>query len=249
LYEYLLALADDELILGHRNSEWCGHAPILEEDIAFANIALDEIGHAMVWYGLAAELRGEDGEPFANRMTFEREAGEYRSTQFVELPKGDWAFSMVRQYLFDLAEYHWLAGLARSEHRPLAEAAAKIAKEETYHLRHTLAWVRRLGLGTGESQRRMQAALDELWGYALQLFEMQPYTEELLMAGLISDPVAIAAAWEGEARQALQEAGLKAPTGAKARVRIISRAEHTDHLASLLADMQSVARLDPNATW
>src|SRR5215471_16608308 len=137
---YLLALADDELLLGHRDSEWTGHAPILEEDIAFANLAQDEIGHAALWYGLLRNLDGSDPD----RLIFFREPGAFRNAQLVELPKGDWAFSMLRQYLFDAAESVRLPLLAVSTHRPLAEAAAKIRPEELYHLRHTQAWIQRL---------------------------------------------------------------------------------------------------------
>jgi ring-1,2-phenylacetyl-CoA epoxidase subunit PaaC len=170
LADRLLALADDELILAHRNSEWAGHAPILEEDIAFANMALDEMGHAAIWYGLRGELTGENPTGSSSSAT----PGQYRNVQLVELPRGDWAFSMVRQYLFDAAESVTLPHLAASSYRPLAEAAAKIATEERYHLRHTGLWLRRLGLGTAESHARLQAALDILWPYARQLFVPLP---------------------------------------------------------------------------
>ena len=170
LADYLLALADDELILGHRNSEWTGHAPILEEDIAFANLAQDEIGHARLWYGLVNDLGG----PEPDRLVFFRSAAEYRNAPILELPKGDWAFSMLRQYLFDVGEAQRLPLLAGSPHRPLAEAAAKIRTEEIYHLRHTHAWIERLAQGTQESHRRVQAALDLLWPFAVQLFQPLP---------------------------------------------------------------------------
>ncbi|MCS6911212.1 MAG: phenylacetate-CoA oxygenase subunit PaaC, partial [Anaerolineales bacterium] len=143
LAEKLLALADDELILAHRNSEWTGHAPILEEDIALANIAQDELGHAMLYYELHCALAG--GTP--DRLAFFREAADFRNVQLVELPKGDWAFTMLRQYLFDAYELALLAQLTHSAHRPLAEVAAKVRNEELYHYKHTGAWVRRLGLG------------------------------------------------------------------------------------------------------
>src|SRR5262249_24761260 len=144
LADYLLALADDELILGHRDSEWCGHAPILEEDIAFANLALDEIGHARVWYGLLGDLLSKDPETYPDELVYRRDASEFRCAQFVELPKGDWAFSMLRQYLFDSIEAMRLEALTESSYQPLADAAAKMRPEEMYHLRHTSAWVRRL---------------------------------------------------------------------------------------------------------
>jgi ring-1,2-phenylacetyl-CoA epoxidase subunit PaaC len=155
----LLAMADDELVLAHRNSEWTGHAPILEEDIAFSNIAQDELGHAGLFYNIIQALT----EEVPDQLVFFREAAEFRNVQMVELPKGDWAFSMVRQYLFDAFEMVRATQLVNSSYRPLADVAAKIRQEELYHYRHTSNWVHRLGLGTEESHGRMQTALDQLW--------------------------------------------------------------------------------------
>lgn len=240
----LLAMADDELILAHRNSEWAGHAPILEEDIAFANIALDELGHASIWYGMRGELTGED----TDRLIFFRNPGQYRNVQMVELPRGDWAFSMTRQYLFDAAESVTLAHLKSSAYRPLAEAAAKIATEEIYHQRHTASWLRRLGLGTDESRARTQAALDTLWPYARQLFAPQPGDAVLVAAGTLPDASSLRREWEALCRPFLSECGLLMPDDTLPR-RDIPRTEHTEHLMTLLAEMQSVARLDPEAEW
>jgi ring-1,2-phenylacetyl-CoA epoxidase subunit PaaC len=244
LSERLLAMADDELILAHRNSEWAGHGPILEEDIAFANIALDEMGHASIWYGLRGELTGEE----TDRLIFFRNPGQYRNAQLVELPKGDWAFSMVRQYLFDAAENVLLNHLKASGYRPLAEAAAKIATEELYHLRHTGLWLKRLGLGTEESHTRTQAALDMLWPYAQQLFVQLPGDAVLVAAGIIPDAGPLRREWEERVRPFLSECGLVITEEALPR-RDIPRAEHTEHLMALLSEMQSVARLDPEAEW
>lgn len=240
----LLAMADDELVLAHRNSEWAGHGPILEEDIAFANIALDELGHAAIWYGLRGELTGED----ADRLIFFRNPGQYRNIQLVELPKGDWAFSMVRQYLFDAAENVTLRQLAAGSYRPLAEAATKIATEEIYHLRHTSLWLRRMGLGTDESHARAQAALDTLWPYARQLFAPLPTDAALYEAGIIPDADLVRREWEGLTRPFLTACDLLIPDDALPR-RDIPRAEHTEHLMALLAEMQAVARLDREAEW
>lgn len=244
LSERLLAMGDDELILAHRNSEWTGHAPILEEDIAFANIALDELGHASIWYGLRCAMTGED----ADRLVFFRNPGQYRNVQLVELPRGDWAFSMLRQYLFDAAESVTLGRLRASAHRPLAEAATKIATEELYHLRHTGLWLRRLGLGTEESHARTQAALDVLWPYARQLFVPLPGDEALVAAGIISDAALLQREWEARARPFLAECNLAVLDEAPAR-RDIPRTEHTEHLMTLLSEMQAVARMDPEAAW
>lgn len=242
----LLALADDELILGHRNSEWCGHAPILEEDIAFANIALDEIGHANLWYILLADVMGEPRDTYPDKLVFHREVSEYRCVQMVEFPKGDWAFTMLRQYLFDSAENLWLENLTQSEYPPIAEAAAKIRKEELYHLRHTRAWVRRLGLGTEESNRRMQAALDQLWACAFQLFAPLPDEALLVEAGYVPKPDESRDSWRTLVEPYLRDSGLTIPTVPPLNA---SREQHMPHLVELLADMQSVARLYLDAHW
>src|SRR5436190_23237046 len=144
----LLGMADDEMVLGHRDSEWCGHAPILEEDIAFANLALDELGHAIIWYQLVADLMGKDPNVLPDELAYQRPAADFQNVRMVELPKGDWAFTLMRQYLFDTYEAVMLEKMAESQYEPLAGAAAKIRKEEIYHQRHSSAWVHRLGLGT-----------------------------------------------------------------------------------------------------
>ena len=247
LVQMLLALADDELILGHRDSEWTGHAPILEEDIAFANIALDEIGHAATWYRLLAGLAGQDQDTYPDRLAFFREAAEYRNIQLVELPIGDWAFTIVRQYLFDAVELVRLGQLAQSQYQPLAQAAAKLRREELYHYRHTQAWLQRLGLGTAESRRRTQNALDQIWPYLAQLFIPWPGQPLLLAAGFMPEPARLQSAWEAQIFPVLQKASLLIPEHGTPIT--AQRDQHTPHLAALLAEMQQVARLDPQATW
>lgn len=246
LAEKLVALADDELILGHRNSEWCGHAPILEEDIAFANLALDEIGHARVWYGLLANLKEQDQEIYADQLVYWRDVSAYRCTPFVELPKGDWAFTMLRQYLFDAMEKIRLEHLLKSAYLPIANAAAKMRAEEIYHLRHTAAWVRRLGLGTDESHGRMQKALDALWGYAWQAFEPLPDEHVLVTAEYVPDPATIRGEWLEMVERHLRDSGLAIPVVQSVGY---GRTQHTEHLEPLLSDLQQVARLYPNAKW
>ncbi|HLE73285.1 MAG TPA: 1,2-phenylacetyl-CoA epoxidase subunit PaaC [Anaerolineales bacterium] len=247
LAAYLVALADDELILGHRDSEWTGHAPILEEDIAFANLALDEIGHARLWYELAADLMGVERARFPDRQVYFRPAADFRCLQFVELPKGDWAFSMLRQYLFDAFEQHRLARLVKSEYQPLADVAARIRTEEIYHLRHTRAWVPRLGLGTEESRARMQAALDELWPYAQALGAPLPGELELEEEGLVPGGGSLFAVWSAEVTSLLKEAGLLV-SFADNEVEA-DRAVHSEYFPALIADLQEVAQLDPAAQW
>lgn len=243
----LLAMADDELILGHRCSEWCGHAPILEEDIAFANIALDEIGHAVVWYELLADLNAAPRDTYPDHLVYQRSPADFRCAQFVELPKGDWALTMTRQYLFDTAENVYLTHLQKSAYTPLAQASAKIYKEEVYHVRHTRAWVRRLGLGTAESQQKMQNALDFLWPYALQLFEPLPDDSLLVEAGYFPESSVLRAEWAGVIVPYLTDSGLTVPANNSAYV--TNRQIHTEHLSLLLDSLQLLSRQYPSAIW
>jgi ring-1,2-phenylacetyl-CoA epoxidase subunit PaaC len=246
LSSYLLGLGDDELILGHRASEWCGYAPILEEDIAFANIALDEIGHAAIWYSLLAELEDKDIQRYTDRLVYLRPVQDYRNILMVELPNGDWAFSILRQYLFDTAEAVRLDALQASAYVPVGDAAAKMKVEEIYHQRHTRAWVQRLGLGTQESNLRMQTALEELWPYTAQLFTDGLESPHLIESGWVLDPVVQRAEWEGKVIPYLRECGLTPPA---VDLPGLTRRDHTPHLSVLLEDMQSVARLDPGGEW
>ncbi len=244
LADFLLALADDELILAHRASEWSGHAPILEEDIAFSNLALDELGHANLWFQRVQDLTGHPPD----QLAFFREAPAFRCAQLVELPNGDWAFSMLRQDLFDAAEAVRLPALAASAWPPLAETAAKIRTEEIYHLRHTSAWIKRLGQGTDESHRRLQAALDTQWAYALQLFVPEPSESALAAEGLVPASAALQSAWEALVRPALTEAGLSVPPATQPAA--TDRTQHSSHLPALLEEMQTVARLEaPGTEW
>jgi ring-1,2-phenylacetyl-CoA epoxidase subunit PaaC len=245
LSDYLIALADDELILGHRDSEWTGHAPILEEDIAFANIALDEIGHARLWYELVADLVEADRSRYPDQQVYFRPAPDWRCLQFVELPKGDWAFSMLRQYLFDIFETHRLTGLCASKHQPLADVAARIRNEELYHVRHTRAWATRLGQGTEESHDRMQKALDELWPYAQALGAAMPGEHEL--SGFVPGTSAIFSDWTAEVTQFLKDSTLEIP---QANDRVdVDRAVHSEYFPALIADLQEVAQADSEAQW
>jgi ring-1,2-phenylacetyl-CoA epoxidase subunit PaaC len=229
------------LILGHRNSEWTGHGPILEEDIAFANIALDELGHAAIWYGLLQAITGDDPD----RLVFFRAAAAYRNAPFFELPKGDWAFGMLRQYLFDAFELVYLQALAQSAYQPLADAADKICRDEIYHLRHSQAWIKRLSLGTDESHRRTQQALDQLWPYTYQLFDPLPGEARLIEASYVPDLTSIRQGWEDQIRPTLT--ALTIPE--EAAPAHSTRQTHTPHLVELLAEMQAVARSDPEAIW
>lgn len=241
----LLALADDELILAHRDSEWTGHAPMLEEDIALANIAQDELGHATLWYDILCDLRGQPDE-HADQLVYFRDAADWRNAQLLELPIGDWAFTMLRQFLFDQFEWVLLPALTKSRHTAVAQAAAKVLREEIYHTRHSAAWVRRLGQGTAESHRRMQTALDAQWSLANQLFAPMQGDAALVEADIWPEMAPLHQQWLAKVGEMLTECGLTAPASPANHDR---RDIHTQHLAVLLADMQSVARLDPQADW
>ncbi|GGM93256.1 phenylacetate-CoA oxygenase subunit PaaI [Thermus composti] len=236
----LTALADDEVVLAQRLSEWVAHAPILEEDIAIANLAQDELGHAKLYLELRRELDGSDPD----QLVFFRDPLEYQNAVLVELPKGDWAFTMVRQYLFDLYENLWLEEARRSAYPPLAEAAERILKEERFHLRHSALWMERLGLGTEESHARAQEALETLFPYAKQLFVPLEGEEALVEAGYVPDLKALQDRYLEEATRHLERSGLRVPERGYVPK---SRKEHTEYLWSLLAEMQSVARWDPEA--
>lgn len=244
--EYLLRLADDRLVLGHRLSEWCGHAPILEEDIALANIALDLVGQATALLELAAarEAAGRS----ADDLAFFRDAREYRNVQLVELPKGDFAFTIVRQLVFDVYDVVLLESLRGSADEELAALAAKMLQEARYHVRHSGEWLLKLGDGTEESRRRAQAALDELWRFVGELFLGDALDSELAGQGLAPEPASLRARWDGQFGRVVAAATLTIPDDA-ATARGGRQGLHTEYLGHMLAEMQSVARAHPGAEW
>ncbi len=247
LIDRLTAMADDELVLGHRDAEWTGHGPILEEDIALANLAQDEIGHATLWYGLRTELDGSD----ADRLVYFRDADGYRNAWLVEQPRGDWAFTMLRQFLFDGYEAELLARLQRSAYAPLAAAATKALREELFHLRHSGLWIERLARGTTESRARLDAAVRTLWPLMRQLLAPLPGDAVLVAAGIWPDPSELASAVVARAVAALAAAGVALPDlpgGLAWLPGSDPRATHPGGLAEMLATMQAVARADPDAT-
>ena len=246
LFEYLLRLADDRLVLGHRLSEWCGHAPILEEDIALANIALDLIGQAAMLLELAGEVEGKGRNE--DTLAYFRDAIEFRNVQLVELPNGDFAVTIVRQFLFDAWDVLVLERLTAASSETLAGIAAKALKEAKYHLRHTAEWVRMLGDGTAESHARAQRALDDLWPYTGELFLADDVDAQAIAAGSGVDVESLRPRWRQTVDQVLAEATLAIPKdGFAPRGGRIGR--HTEHLGRMLADMQSLARAHPGATW
>lgn len=249
LFEYLLRLGDDRLILGHRLSEWCGHGPILEEDIALANVSLDLLGQATILLRMAGEVEGQGRTEDA--LAYFREATEFRNSQLVELPKGDFAFTVARQFLFDVYDVVLLEALTTSSNTELAAIAAKSLKEARYHVRHSGEWMIKLGDGTDESHRRVQTALDSLWRYTTELFATDAIDDELVQAGVAPDLAGLKPKWEALVRDVLQRATLTAPNDVPrpAGMRGGRSGAHTEHLGHLLAEMQIVARSHPGATW
>ena len=244
--ELALRMGDNALILGHRNSEWCGHAPVLEEDIALANMALDLIGQTRLWLGLAGEIEGRGRS--ADDLAFLRDARAFRNVLLVELPNGDFGRTLMRQFLFDAWHLPMLKGLEASRAPRVAEIAEKAAKEVAYHLERSTDLVIRLGDGTAESRRRMQDALDGLWRYTGELTAPDATDAALAAAGLAPDLAAVAAAAQAHVEATLRAATLRPPEagwmqrGGKAGL-------HTEHLGYVLAEMQFLQRAYPGATW
>ncbi len=247
LFEYLLRLGDDRLVLGHRLSEWCGHGPILEEDIALSNMALDLIGHATSLLALAGTVEGQGRDEDA--LAFFRDGTAYRNALLVEQPNGDFAVTMVRQFLFDAHSVLLWDQLSRASHPELAAIAAKSLKEDTYHLRHSSEWIVRLGDGTDESQARTQRALDTLWRYTAELFDHDAVNDAVAAQGITIDTAALRALWDGLVNDVLQRATLTRPGEQAPQRRGGRRGMHSEHLGHMLATMQSVARAHPGAAW
>ena len=246
IFAYLLRLGDDRLVLGHRLSEWCGHAPILEEDIALANIALDLIGQATLLLGLAGKAEGKGRD--ADALAYLRDAIEYRNTLLVELPKGDFAVTIVRQLFFSVFALLQGEALQASSDRDLAGVAAKAVKEARYHVRHSADWVVKLGGGTDESHARAQRAVDDLWRYTGELFLADDIDSAAARAGVGVDPSTLEGGWQTAMRDVLGRAGLTTP-----EVTYMQRGgregRHTEHLGHMLAEMQILARSHPGASW
>ena len=247
--ELLLRLGDDRLVLGHRVSEWCGHAPILEEDIALANVALDLLGQATLFLRRAGEVEGRGRDEDA--LAYFREAVEFRNCLLVEQPNGDFAFTIARQFLFDVHAVVTLDAMSRSTSGELAALAAKSLKEAKYHVRHSGEWMLKLGDGTDESHRRVQRALDELWRFTPELFVADDVAARLAAQGVGPDLPALRPQWESIVRDVVGRATLTLPYDAAhpAHLRAGRSGMHSEHLGHLLAEMQIVARSHPGATW
>jgi ring-1,2-phenylacetyl-CoA epoxidase subunit PaaC len=247
--EYLLRLGDDRLVLGQRLGEWCGHGPILEEDIAVSNVALDLLGQATMFLRRAGEVEGKGRDEDA--LAYFRETVEFRNCQLVELPNGDFAFTIARQFLFDVYAVVLLDALSRSGDAQLAAIAAKSLKEAKYHVRHSGEWMLKLGDGTEESHRRVQRALDELWRFTGELFAADDVDRAMQERGVAPDLAALKAQWETIVRDVVSRATLTLPHDVPRlpNARGGRTGAHTEFLGHMLAEMQIIARSHPGAAW
>jgi ring-1,2-phenylacetyl-CoA epoxidase subunit PaaC len=246
LLDYTLRLADNALVLGHRLSDWIGHAPTVEEELALGNVALDLIGEARALYSYAGEIEGKGRTEDA--FAYLRDGWEFRNILLVEQPNGDFAATIARQLLYSaFAQPFWRA-LAGSKTATLAAIAAKAEKEAAYHLRHSAEWLIRLGDGTAESHARAQAALEQLWPYTGELFETDSVERTLIAEGIAIDPEGVRAAWNRTVSDVVAQATLDRP--AASWMQSGGRhGRHSEHLGHLLATMQFLQRAYPGATW
>ncbi|UYV36062.1 phenylacetate-CoA oxygenase subunit PaaC [Rhodobacteraceae bacterium D3-12] len=247
LFEFLLRMGDNTLILGHRVSEWCGHAPVLEEDIALANTALDLIGQTQMWLGLAAEVEGEGRS--ADDLAFLRDAWDFRNVLLCELPNGDFGQTLMRQFLFDAWQELMLTALKGSSNARVAEIAEKASKEVAYHVERSGDTVIGLGDGTEESHARMQAALDYLYPYVGELFEGDQVDAAMVAAGVAPDPGSLRAAYDAKLADVMSAATLSIPGDRFAHMGGRDGRMHTEHLGHILTQMQWLQRAYPGASW
>jgi len=247
LLQFLLRMGDNTLVLGHRVSEWCGHAPVLEEDIALANTALDLIGQTQLWLGYAAEVQGEGKD--ADALAFLRDAWDFRNVLLVELPNGDFGRTMMRQFLFDAWQSIMLGLLQKSNDKTVREIAAKASKEVAYHVERSSETVVGLGDGTEESHRRMQEALDYLYPYVGEMFLSDDIDTAMIDAGIAPDPAALRSEFDSLVGRVMAEATLTLPDGRFAHKGGRSGYMHTEHLGHLLTSMQWLQRAYPGAAW
>lgn len=243
---YAIRLGDDALIMGHRLSEWISRGPFLEEDIALGNVALDFVGRARMLYSYAAELAGDDKTE--DDFAYLRDERQFQNHLIYELPKGDFAYTMVRQLFVDVYNNLLLASLQKSADKQLAAIAAKSIKESNYHLRRSRDWVLRLGDGTEESHKRAQYAVDDLWGYTHEMFEQDDIEQALVKDGIAVDATTIRDEWKSQVSKVLLEATLTVPEDAWA-VRGGREGYHTENLGHLLTEMQFVHRSYPASQW
>jgi ring-1,2-phenylacetyl-CoA epoxidase subunit PaaC len=247
LKDLLFRIADDELVIAHRNSEWTGLGPLLEEDIAFSSIAQDKLGHAQALYNILHTL----GEPEPDTIAFTRNESQFRCCQLVEYPIGEYDFSLVRHFLFDTAEMLRYDFLERSSCTPVAKLAAKIKGEIKYHVFHANTWIVQLGAqGNDESHARMQSALNEVFPLALGMFEPSDYEEALVAEAIFPGEAALRSKWLETITPVLERAHLTLPDPAQLTPAYGGRkGYHTEYLQPMLDEMTEVFRIDPSAEW
>ncbi len=245
--EYLLRLADDRLILGHRLSEWCGHAPILEEDIALSNIALDCIGQANFLYTAAAAEEGKGRT--ADAIVYFREAVEYKNLLLLEQSNGDFAQTIVRQFLYDAYGVLLYDALQSSSLMPLSGIAQKAVKELRYHFRHSSQWMLRLGGGTEESKERTQTALNGLWRFTDEMFIDDEIEHEIVKRNIGVLPSSLKDQWFDSVNSIISSSSLSIPAAGPMIMKGGRTGKHTEHLGHLLSEMQIVARSFPDIQW
>lgn len=247
LFDWLCRIGDTTLILGHRVSEWCGHGPALEEDIALANTALDLIGHTQMWLGLAGEVENKGRS--ADDLAYLRDAMQFRNIKLVELPNGDIGQTLMRGFLFDAFHHELLTRLRVSSDPRVAEIAGKAVKEVAYHLERSSDLVIRLGDGSAESHRRMQEAVDLLWPYTGEMFVTDAVDDAMAEAGIAPRSADLREAWDRIVGEVLAVATLNIPEG-RADTHVGGKVgQHTEHLGYILADMQFLQRAYPGAQW
>lgn len=247
LFQYLLRLGDNTLVLGHRMSEWCGHAPVLEEDIALANTALDLIGQTQLWLGLAAEVEGVGGD--ADTLSMQRDIWDFRNLLLVELPNGDFGRTLMRQFLFDAWQGINLGRLMKSSDPRVAEIAAKASKEAAYHVERSADTVVGLGDGTEESHERMQVALEYLWPYVGEMFIGDDVDAAMVAAGIAPDPASLREEYDLLVGRVFATATLEVPESQFTHKGGKNGAFHTEHLGHILCSMQWLQRAYPGASW
>ena len=246
LKDLLYKMADDQLILGHRNSEWTGFGPLLEEDIAFSSMAQDKVGQSWQLYKI---LNGV-GENDPDTVAFMRNADQFHNCQFVELPNGEYDFSLIRHFLFDTAELLRFQFLSESSYEPLALLARKIKGETKYHSMHANIWVKQLGSGTEESVSRLQASLNEALPYALGIFEESKFEDEIIAKGYFKGEAVLKDAWIGEITKILSKSALVLPDLNSTEPVLGGRnGQHSEHLQPMLDEMSEVFKVDPTAEW
>lgn len=246
LFTYTLRIADDSLILGQRLSEWCGHGPIIEEDIALTNIALDLIGQATSLLEYAAQVEGKGRS--ADDLAFLRFENQYFNTQLVEQKNGDFAVTIVRQWIFDTFRLSFYEALQHSSDKQLAAIAEKSLKETKYHWKHSSEWMIRMGDGTEESNKRVTDALNLLWKFSDELFYMDNVDQELISQGIAIDLETLRPIFNERIQLVLQQATLQLPDS-KWKLNGGRLGRHTEHFGHLLAEMQYMQRAYPNMEW